>query len=385
MKILMLVRLNPHILYRGVERFVMNLSIELLKLGCDVQIMHGYNTGRPSLNERNASNLSTYGITHVPIWLLGSVQFNVKLARAASELMRLRRFDVVDAHAAGVAYPFSTIIKKNGGVFVYHAHDCIQTEYNAVKAFSSLSMRKILYYKLLIHAEKLACRQATLVFANSKSTEKGLIASYDVPPDKLITEYLGIEDDYAKSYETVDPKSPIFLHVATNHERRGTRYLLSAMKILQDRYDIKAKTIIVGEKSPQYISMAKLLNVNASFVGRISDTKLKNLYAKCSCLVVPSLRESFCLPVIEAASFAKASIVSNVGSLPELVENKKTGLVVNVGDELSLARSMYLMIVDDNLRRRMGLNAIKKANFFKISNVAKRTLKIYQEMLNSYL
>lgn len=88
-------------------------------------------------------------------------------------------------------------------------------------------------------------------------------------------------------------------------------------------------------------------------------------------------KRSFCLPVVEAAAFGKPSIVTNAGSLPELVNNGETGFIVNIGDASMLASKMYLVAVDDNLRRKMGVNAKERAQKFKISNVAKQTLNAY--------
>ena len=54
------------------------------------------------------------------------------------------------------------------------------------------------------------------------------------------------------------------------------------------------------------------------FTGYIDDKKLAFYYANCELLLFPSMYEGFGLPVLEALSFERQVITSNVASLPEV-------------------------------------------------------------------
>ena len=139
-----------------------------------------------------------------------------------------------------------------------------------------------------------------------------------------------------------------------------------------------ARGVIAGSKETFYVEKAKELGVNVDFLGRIQNSKLKQYFASSTALVSPSLSEGFCLPVIEAAMFGKPSIVTNIGSLPELVTDGKTGCIIPVADVNALADSMHQIAINAVLRKEMGETArICSANF-KVSQTVSNLLKLIE-------
>lgn len=382
MNIMHLVQADPFATPAGTETFVKNLSLELLKLGCNVHVLYGGTSYGQQIIDKKGVNL--HGLAHRRTKLIGGLDYNLTLKRALSKLTNEYVFDVVGCHGAGQAYAFSRIKKNGRTLLVYHAHDCIASEYLYRKISFWNKPLESIRYNVLINLEKRACIHADLIISNSHATENALRENYDLHSEKVKTIYLGIPDGFANGYKSTDPEIPSFLHIATHHERKGTKYLIEALKILYEKYQIKARALIVGKKDLKYINMARQMHVSADFVGYVSEEKLKELYNSCTCLVVPSLRESFCLPVIEAASFEKMTIVSNAGSLPELVSDGETGFVVNVGDVNALASKMYLVTVDDRLRRKLGANAKVRSQLFKMSEIAKQTVNSYRSDKSPY-
>jgi glycosyltransferase involved in cell wall biosynthesis len=230
-------------------------------------------------------------------------------------------------------------------------------------------------------AQKNVCKEADLIIAIAKCVKEDICKYYNVPPKKIVVNYHGLPGNFSSNVKTSYLRMPRFLHIATEHQRKGTKYLLHAMHILQKKYALKCDVVIVGKKDPYYMNLAKRLTVSADFVGIVSEDELKKLYASCTCLVVPSIREGFCLPVIEAASFGKPSIVTRTGALPELVEDGVNGFVVPVGDVNSLAEKMYVLAINDRLRTRMSIEAVKKAEKFRIDITAKRLIDAINSVL----
>jgi glycosyltransferase involved in cell wall biosynthesis len=194
----------------------------------------------------------------------------------------------------------------------------------------------------------------------------------------MVVTYEGIPIEYGETAESVSAsEEPMFLHIATSHERKGTIYLLRALAFLKTEYNLKPKVVIVGDKDPKYVKMAEDLAVNVDFVGRIAD--LRPLYAKCTALVVPSVSEGFCLPVIEAATFSKPAIVTTAGSLPELVQDDVDGYVVPVANVPLLAEKLRTLATDRIILEKLSLKAKEKAYKFDIRNVAKVFFTSLQE------
>lgn len=223
-------------------------------------------------------------------------------------------------------------------------------------------------------AEKNVCREADLIITIAKCVKEDICKNYNVSPEKIVVNYHGLPSNFSNDIKPSYPNVASFLHIATDHQRKGTKYLLQAMNILQKKYGIKGNAIIVGKKDPYYINLAKNLAVSADFIGNVSEIELKRLYASCTCLVVPSIREGFCLPVIEASSFGKPVIVTHAGALPELVKDGVDGFVVPVADVNCLAEKMYILAIDKQLREKMALKAQEKAQEFGIFATAKKLI-----------
>ena len=77
-----------------------------------------------------------------------------------------------------------------------------------------------------------------------------------------------------------------------------------------------------------------------------------------------------------AQGFGKAVIVTNVGGLPEVVEDQTTGLIVPPGDVDRLAWAMTYLLENEELRTEMGRRAKKMAmERFSWNAIAKATIE----------
>jgi glycosyltransferase involved in cell wall biosynthesis len=360
--------------FYGVEVFVKRLSHGLTRVGCDVSIVHGY---AEHDYVKETAGMKLYGIRHSLRPIVAGFEFNRRLPKVLRKLARDGEFDIVDCHGAGPAYGFCRL--KDKSLKVYHAHDCIASEYACVKRDLGFTSRMV--YRILVRQEEEACQFADLVVANSHGTKHGLMEEYGTTENKIKTIYLGIPDDYAQAREPMEARPPMFLHVAPSHVRKGTVFFMRALKTLRDEYGITARGCIVGPCTSQLANMCKQYEIDVVFYERAEDDTLKDLYASCTSLVVPSLRESFCIPVIEAATFGKPCVVTDVGALPELVKNNYNGFVVRPRDANALAEKMYTICTDERLRLNMGARARLVSQDFKISNIALETVRTYSEWL----
>lgn len=79
--------------------------------------------------------------------------------------------------------------------------------------------------------------------------------------------------------------------------------------------------------------------------------------------VVPSVwQEAFSLAVLEAMARARPVIGTTVGGIPELIEDRVTGLLVPPADESALALALQELLRNPELRSRLGLNARNRAS-----------------------
>ena len=66
--------------------------------------------------------------------------------------------------------------------------------------------------------------------------------------------------------------------------------------------------------------------------------------------------ESFGVAILEASACEKPVIVSNVGGLPEVVKNEKTGFIIEKENPSELANILEILINNEKMRREFGKN-----------------------------
>ncbi|MDH4370059.1 MAG: glycosyltransferase family 4 protein [Nitrospira sp.] len=83
--------------------------------------------------------------------------------------------------------------------------------------------------------------------------------------------------------------------------------------------------------------------------------------------------------VMEAMAAGRAVVATDVGEIPYLVQDGKTGFVVRRDDSDALVNRIMTLLTDTDLCRQMGKNARKKAEQeFELSSFVARTLDAYR-------
>jgi glycosyltransferase involved in cell wall biosynthesis len=90
---------------------------------------------------------------------------------------------------------------------------------------------------------------------------------------------------------------------------------------------------------------------------------------------VPSRYESFGLPALEAIACGIPVLATNVGGLPEIVD-EDVGALVEPDDDQALASAIYTSIRDTSLAQRAAINGPVKAREYDWNVVAPKILQI---------
>jgi glycosyltransferase involved in cell wall biosynthesis len=98
--------------------------------------------------------------------------------------------------------------------------------------------------------------------------------------------------------------------------------------------------------------------------------------------VLSSIHEGLSIALIEAMALGKPAIVTDVGGLPEVVEDGRQGFVVPPADPRALSNRIVQVLRDENLRRQFGIEAQKRAQAFQIGNAVRRIEEVYEELLS---
>jgi glycosyltransferase involved in cell wall biosynthesis len=118
------------------------------------------------------------------------------------------------------------------------------------------------------------------------------------------------------------------------------------------------------------------------FLGFVDD--IRPVMVACDALVFPTqpeLSEGFGLAALEAMAAGRATIASDVGSLPELVEHRVTGMLVAPRPPDELTRAILDLAGDRQLCVRLGDEAARRArSSFTLESMVSRTIDVYAEV-----
>ena len=143
-------------------------------------------------------------------------------------------------------------------------------------------------------------------------------------------------------------------------EVKGVETLLrAAAQVLQQRRNVHFILAGDGPKLNDYRTLAKTLalDANVTFTGKLANPTEVGLFEAANIYCQPSLwQEASPLAVLEAMSFKLPVVASNIGGLPELVQESKTGYLVPAGDSEGLGQALERLIDNANLRVQLGEN-----------------------------
>lgn len=253
--------------------------------------------------------------------------------------------------------------------------DCT-TEHNRVVCFDNI-----------FHASL----NADLIVAISNYTRHHFLQTHPhYPPDRIIVIHPG--NRFSIKQKNIKPShklkrfadKPFWLNVGTIEPRKNILRLLQAYAKLIKQIPNTYPLLLAGQEgwmtNIREIIGSLGLRDKVHILGYVDNIELQWLYQNCFCLVYPSLFEGFGLPILEAMTFGKPVISSNVSSIPEVIG--KGGLLINPLMEEEILEAMLFISTNENYRDELTQKAIAQAANFSWEKTAHKMIAIY-EYVNS--
>lgn len=220
----------------------------------------------------------------------------------------------------------------------------------------------------------------------SKALRNFLCHLYRIPESEVGVVYNGIE--IHNKTETVDKTklgitddSAIVCTVARLHKQKGIPVLVRAIDAVIKK-GFKVTAVVVGDGPLKYEISTLIKSLNAPVVLAGFQHDVTPFLRAADIFVLPSLWEGFGLVLIEAMSFSKPVVATNVGGIPEIVSDGLVGFICNPNDPESLADAIIKLIKNPSLRDEMGKEGKKRVEtFFTAKIMSKRYQEIYRNIL----
>jgi glycosyltransferase involved in cell wall biosynthesis len=172
----------------------------------------------------------------------------------------------------------------------------------------------------------------TADYSNARLDASALKQSFDIPRESLV---LG----------TISRLEPI----------KNQKIMIKAFKQIKERFT-NCHLLLVGDgdirRELEQLAESLGLSKSITFTGFQSDPY--RFHQIIDIFLLPSYSEGTSMTLLEAMSFSKPCVVTDVGGNPELVSHNVNGLVVTSDDLEEFANALLRLVESRELRQRMG-------------------------------
>lgn len=297
------------------------------------------------------------------IWRLFRWETNRKIRKA----IKSQSVTCVLIHFLTEAVIYSSILKDAAKpVFVYcHGYD---VTWNLRSQFAS-DYGKLMHKSNYIEKVLGLSKHVTFI-ANSKATERRLM-KIGIPENRIQVNYLGVPIPSQPMQRIHKKRDLIVLYLGRLVDCKGPDIVIRAFE-RACQMGFRGKLIIAGS-GPLDLT-CELLRLHSPYkekiimLGAVNEEKGKELREEADIFTahnctgpISNQEEAFGVSLVEAMSASLAIVNTTNGSVPEVVQNEKQGILVEPGDIEGHAKAFIKLAEDPELRINYGLCGWKRA------------------------
>lgn len=170
-------------------------------------------------------------------------------------------------------------------------------------------------------------------------------------------------------------------------KEKGHIFALQAMHLLKQK-GREIQMLIIGDgptfEQIQVAISEYRLNNDVKLHPAVPVSELFEFMLAADLVVIPSVHEGWGMVAAEAMALGRPVVVTDVGGLPEIVENEVSGLVVPSSSYVVLASAIERLMADSALRNHFGIHARQRIqDNFSVEIVVQDWVRLYNDLLNS--
>ncbi len=237
------------------------------------------------------------------------------------------------------------------------------------------------------HVERLCARRARRVICITDALARFNIEGVGLPAEKVSVVHYGLDELPAAwgppGGPTLPPQARVLLAVSRLEEQKGLDVAIEALARVRERHP-DTVLVVLGlgsqRKPLQALAEARGISDAVHLAGSVGD--VADWLSRAEVFVHPARWEGFGLALLEAMLAGLPIVASEVSSIPEIVADGTTGLLVPPDDVSQLAEAINNLLDDPARARSYGAASLERARtLFSVAAMAERTLAVYRDAL----
>lgn len=406
MRVLMLTQFYPPVI-GGEERHVRNLAAALVRLGHDVIVATQWSPGLQEQEVDNGAQIYRLrGTMGRAAWLFSesdrphAAPFpDPELVLGIARIVKLQAPDIVHAHN-WMVHSYTPLKRLFDVPLVVTLHDyslvCpVKTYLRDGALCSGPATAKCIGCAVQLYGiakgavTTLGCRimgalerQAVdkfLPVSRAVARFNGLKKAgvdFEVVPNFIPDDVESLSSDQNPCLD--DLPAEFVLFVGDLRDYKGVRVLIDAYSRLKNA----APLVLIGRPTPGLLTIK--LPPGVHVFHNWPHSAVMHAWSRCLFGVAPSIGPEPCATVVmEAMALGKPMIVTDMGGMPDLVADGRTGFIVPPDDPIALADAMNTLLVDVDCRRRMSEACHDWVAKLRAHIIVDRIVQVYETLLRN--
>ena len=168
--------------------------------------------------------------------------------------------------------------------------------------------------------------------------------------------------------------------------QKGLSYLILAAKKVCEHVK-NVEFIVVGDGPLREELMRQVrglgLEGRVRFLGRLPYEEALGVMASSDIFVLPSVYDQLPMVILEAMALGKPVVATRVCGIPDVIEDGRTGLLVEPRDPEGLAAAILKLVEDPGLREELSQRARLAAEHYDVRRIVRLHIKNYQEAIRA--
>jgi N-acetyl-alpha-D-glucosaminyl L-malate synthase BshA len=355
------------------------LGIKLAEKGHEV---HFITSSVPFRLKKRYSNIYFHQVEVNQYAVFQYPPYTLSLASKIAEVVKMEGLDIIHAHYA-MPHAVCGILAK-------------QMTAQGLKVVTTLHGTDITilgYDASLQDMIKFAIEKSDAVTAVSHALVQ---ETYDlIQPDKEIQTIYNFIDyparepdpdnmDILKEELGISKDEKVVIHVSNFRKVKRVPDIIDTFAAVADK--IPSKLLLVGD-GPEMTFVSKKIKkmgLQNKIILLGKQENLQELYAISDVCVLMSEKESFGLVLLEAMIYGIPCLGTNIGGIPEVIEDGMNGHIIELGDIKAASMRLLELLEDDSLRKQMGKQAVHMIkDHFQTEHIVNQYEDLYYSLLEN--